>query len=309
MNLCNLIREVFLVRAELPDSIREQVAYDAPDMPLYIHKAILSEYSPTLSAVCHWHDDVEFMYMCRGYMDYNVDGEIYHMRAGDGIFVNSNHLHFGFSPDGSDSEFICILLTPELLNASVRIERRFILPVTEQESFKAQVLKKDDPAHRVLLDLILSIYETYDAGNDGFELELQSLFFQVWLELYRKAPLEGQTDLASERDRMKLKHMLRYLHDSYGQRVTAGDIAAVGSMSQSKCFRLFQKYLGKTPMEVLTEYRLKVACELLTGTRLSITEIAQQTGFSGSSYFTERFRQYYGKSPREYRNSRMSIES
>ena len=297
------------MRTELPDSIREQVAYDAPDMPLYIHKAILSEYSPTLSAVCHWHDDVEFMYMCRGYMDYNVDGEIYHMREGDGIFVNSNHLHFGFSPDGSDSEFICILLTPELLTAAVRIERRYILPVTETESWKAQVLKKDDPAHRMLLDLICKIYETYDAGRDGFELALQSLFYQVWLELYRKAPLGIEADLADERDRLQLKQMLRFLHDSYDRRISAQEIAETGHMSQSKCFRLFQRYLGKTPMEVLTEYRLKVACELLTGTQLSITEIAQQTGFSGSSYFTERFRQYYGKSPREYRNSRMSIES
>ncbi|MBR1781606.1 MAG: AraC family transcriptional regulator [Oscillospiraceae bacterium] len=282
------------------DSIRERVNYDAPDLPLYIHRSILSDYAPSLSAVCHWHDDVEFMYMCRGHMDYNVDGTIYHMDEGDGIFVNSNRLHYGFSPDGSDSEFICILLTPTLLSATAYIEQNYIRPVTGSQRLRAVVLERECADDAALLTLLQRIWSVYQSGAPDYVLQLQSLFYRVWQELFRRVPGE-QTGAADQGDRLSLKMMLGFIHDHHGERITAADIAAAGFVSQSKCFRLFRRYINRTPVECLTEYRLKVGCQLLAETDLSVTEIAARTGFVSSSYFAERFRQHYGCTPLQFR--------
>ncbi len=48
--------------------------------------------------------------------------------------------------------------------------------------------------------------------------------------------------------------------------------------------------------------RLKAAESLLGDEGNSVTEVAMQTGFNNLSYFARAFKQYYGKSPREYRN-------
>lgn len=60
--------------------------------------------------------------------------------------------------------------------------------------------------------------------------------------------------------------------------------------------------MGTTPTAFILERRLAYAAERLRmnpGTR--ITDIAFDAGFSDSAYFTRRFRQQYGQSPRQYR--------
>jgi two-component system, response regulator YesN len=51
----------------------------------------------------------------------------------------------------------------------------------------------------------------------------------------------------------------------------------------------------------LTHVRVSNAQRLLQETNLSIAEIAAQVGFSDQSYFDRRFKQAFGKSPREFR--------
>jgi AraC-like DNA-binding protein len=45
---------------------------------------------------------------------------------------------------------------------------------------------------------------------------------------------------------------------------------------------------------------LKQAADLLTSKKLSVSEVAYATGFSGLSYFSNAFRKFYGMSPTEY---------
>lgn len=88
----------------------EKVIYDKPDYPVYIRKGVLSSY-PDYRAESHWHDDVEFILILEGSMQYNVNGEIVTLKTGEGIFVNTRQLHFGYSKDKSDvslSVFYCI---------------------------------------------------------------------------------------------------------------------------------------------------------------------------------------------------------
>lgn len=51
----------------------------------------------------------------------------------------------------------------------------------------------------------------------------------------------------------------------------------------------------------LIQYRLHQSFWYLKNTDMTITEIAQVVGFSGSSYYAESFRKWCGKSPSEYR--------
>lgn len=64
----------------------------------------------------------------------------------------------------------------------------------------------------------------------------------------------------------------------------------------------FKKVTGKTPTMFLTEIRIKQACYLMDIYRniLSLSEIAEKCGYTDYVYFSRRFRQIMGVSPRKY---------
>ena len=95
-----------------------------------------------------------------------------------------------------------------------------------------------------------------------------------------------------------------YIGTNYSYPVTVEDIAAYVGISRSHLFRSFQDYVGRSPKEYLTEYRIKQACHLLKETGLSVSAIAYSVGFENNLYFSKAFRKQKGVSPSEYRNSR-----
>ena len=64
----------------------------------------------------------------------------------------------------------------------------------------------------------------------------------------------------------------------------------------------FKKTTGKTPTEFLTKARISHACFLIDTYKhsLSLSEIAENCGYTDYVYFSKRFKQLTGTSPREY---------
>ena len=50
-------------------------------------------------------------------------------------------------------------------------------------------------------------------------------------------------------------------------------------------------------------YRTRKVADLLQSGDLSMSEIAEQTGFSNASYMAETFKKFYMLSPREYKKA------
>lgn len=51
----------------------EIVQYNNPNIPFYLKKGKLSIY-PNMSALCHWHEDIEYIKILKGHMTYYVNG-------------------------------------------------------------------------------------------------------------------------------------------------------------------------------------------------------------------------------------------
>jgi transcriptional regulator GlxA family with amidase domain len=58
-----------------------------------------------------------------------------------------------------------------------------------------------------------------------------------------------------------------------------------------------------TPIEYIMHFRTRKVADLLQSGDLSMSEIAEQTGFSSASYMTETFKKFYRFSPREYKKN------
>ena len=78
-------------------------------------------------------------------------------------------------------------------------------------------------------------------------------------------------------------------------------LSEVSGMSKQYLCRLFRNTLDTRPMEYVAKRRIQAAKELLTGTKMSIEEISEQTGFCDNSYFCKLFRRYEGITPTQFR--------
>ena len=80
------------------------------------------------------------------------------------------------------------------------------------------------------------------------------------------------------------------------------DMAAEMGVSRSAFYKKVKGITGFAPVDLIKEFRLSHAAELLQTTNMNITEIAYRSGFKDASYFGKCFRKRFGMSPREYIN-------
>ena len=81
-------------------------------------------------------------------------------------------------------------------------------------------------------------------------------------------------------------------------------LAARVGIHRTNLSKLFHKKLRVSPIEYLTLFRVGKALKLIQGTDLAVKAIAEQTGFSCPSYFTNVIRKRTGMSPQEIRGHR-----
>jgi transcriptional regulator GlxA family with amidase domain len=75
-------------------------------------------------------------------------------------------------------------------------------------------------------------------------------------------------------------------------------IATKLKVSHRQLERLFRSETGRSPGAVYREVRLRHARWLIENTRLTMTQIADATGFCDSAHFSRQFKQLFALSPR-----------
>ncbi len=289
--------------AEIRKDGSEIVSYDYDGYYAYIRRGFLSYY-PNYAAASHWHDDLEFIYILSGSMQYNVNGETIDITEGNGIFVNSRQLHYGFSYTKEECEFICILLHPMLLCNSQSIDKDFVSPILSNSALPYILLEHTISWHQSILANIYAIWEHKDTVTAP--LYIQKSFYDIWLQLAEHV-VDNTTSFAPPNHKLSiLKDMLLFIQKNYSKKISLEDIAASGNVSKSTCTTIFKIYLKDTPTNHLIGYRLKKATALLEETKLSVLEIALSVGFPSVSYFTKTFHSTYNCTPTEYRNKNSS---
>jgi AraC-like DNA-binding protein/ligand-binding sensor domain-containing protein len=103
-----------------------------------------------------------------------------------------------------------------------------------------------------------------------------------------------------------LQRVMQYVEENLSNSdANVGEMAAAAAVSRSGLLRKLKQTMGVTPQELLSEARIKHACQLLRNTDKTISEIAYGCGFTDPKYFSRCFRQSQGCSPSEYREKRV----
>ncbi len=94
---------------------------------------------------------------------------------------------------------------------------------------------------------------------------------------------------------------LSYMETNYENDINIDILAETVHYSKRHFSRLFKENCGMSPMAYLDSIRLNKAYNLLSGTNLTVSQIAKQCGFDDSNLLCRHFKQGFGITPNECR--------
>lgn len=274
----------------------------SPDFPYIASRALLDRYLEPATP-WHWHRTVELFYMESGTLEYTTPNGKRVFPAGSGGFVNSNVLHTSMViPSGAETVQLLHLFEPELLSGgqASRMDMKYIRPLTSAAGIEMIVLSPDDAVQAELLKKIRAVFDL-DEDEWGYEFTLRQQLTEIWLALFALARPGIELHSGAKDSDEKMKAMMRYIHAHYPDTISVDQLAKEAHISKRVSYRLFRENLHMSPVEYMTGYRLRKACQRLAETDEPITQIAYNCGLGSSSYFGKLFRERFGCTPGAYR--------
>lgn len=253
----------------------------------------------------HWHEALEFCYIQQGSVKVSTAGQTQVFEKGQGFFINSNVLTA--MTEETDCVIDSHLFHPVFLGGHFKsvFETKYLDPVTQNRSLDLLPLRGETAAQKQLLQKLRQLSGLQQ--QEDVEFQTRNLLSEIWLLLLEELQ-NTRLQSAAPKNQDRILTMLAFIQENHQDKLTLQDIANAGAVSTRECLRCFQASIGQSPVDYLLEYRVQVAAKLLESTDLPISEIAMQTGWGSSSYFTKIFHRLQGKTPNSYRKERLALK-
>ena len=237
----------------------------------------------------NWHENIEIVYVESGSGFVAVNDNRIAVSAGDIISISANQIH---SMSVSDHEMMyCYLI----------VDRSFFLSNffdSNQFLFEAPIVDGE-------IEEWIKEFKKYwytDSNTVPMRVQyLRSLALRICLALcdrhavYSKLPREDTHVLAC------IKKAIGAISAECERKITLDEIASSVGLSKYYFAREFRRITGFSFVAYLNGLRCEKARKLLLLGELSIGEICAACGFENSSYFTRKFKEYSGYTPKDYR--------
>ncbi len=302
---------MILEQIQLNENLEEKIIHMTPEFP-YVCCHVEMDTYPNGHVPWHWHDELEFIYIEKGIVEYHVKDQVITLREGQGGFINSNVLHLLKPRDQCPGSVLYAqTFKPLFLSGFYNsiFEQKYITLVISCKNLEYYVFSPENARHAAILEKMLLSYKIAENESYGYEFQVRGLLSSMWLLLLKELqPIISKKVIQSSVESERIKSMISYIQSHYQDKITVRDIAASVNISERVCYRYFMRNIGMSPVEYLLQYRIRAAEELLANTDKPVTEIALLVGFNNSSYFGKVFHAATGHAPREYRKKFVTIE-
>lgn len=272
-------------------------------LPLGVYNVDLGESENFITA--HWHNEIEIVLVRSGEFNLQVNSNFYTCKKDDIVIINSGELHYFSINKNGFSTWNTLVFDISQLNTTIldSCSVNFITPIINKDFEIPVIISKKSEINNNLRNILLKIIQVYYSKYYGFELEIKSLMFNFFAQLFRYNLIQKKenTTLLKELKIEKIKEVLQYIEKNYNGDITINTLAKICHYNESHFMRFFKKHTGNTCTQFIKNYRLEKAANLLTNTNLSITEVALEVGFSNISYFIRSFKNKYKITPKEFK--------
>lgn len=145
----------------------------------------------------------------------------------------------------------------------------------------------------MMLDLICGVFGR-TLGQDAMDLCLMSS---------RRFKHEEQKSACAARFGIRNKHLLRaidWIEENFQAEAGVEKMYRSSGISARQLQRLFKTHVRQSPLQYMTELRLKHARALLSKTGLSVVDVSVACGYDSAHQFSRMFKKKFGVTPSRY---------
>lgn len=259
---------------------------------------------PKFNAPFHFHPEIELTLILKSSGRRFVGRQISNFEAGDLVLLGENVPHCWLNTEGGSelapdaAQSIVIQFLPKIISPDFNApELKPILQLLKNsasgilikgktrdwvaEKMTAQLDARPFKKLVGLLDILCMIVD------EPSDLELIDNMFSAI------TPSVAQTE--------RIQKIYAYIIENYQNDIDLNTISAIVHLTPTAFCRYFKKMTRRTLVDVVTEFRIKHACQLLTSTEKPVSDICFESGFGNISYFNKEFKKAMGHNPLGYR--------
>ncbi len=238
-------------------------------------------YYSNLKYYPHFHRNLELVYVISGELVVTIDKKEEFLKMNDYALVLSNQIH-SYTTENC-SECLIVVFSQDYVPKFIQAMKnkcsefaKFNLTKNTHD-FVQQVLKND---------------------NSSVMMK-KACFYSICDEYLNKANLCDK-----KTSDIKIERILEYISENYMENLTLEFISKKFGYEYHYLSRLLNKCYHINFRELLNEYRIEAAKEMLSEGKLRISDIAFSCGFQSLRSFNHAFKRITECSPSEYSNGR-----
>lgn len=282
--------------------LREPYTHRTGTIPFSLHYTQVPKDDES-ALYCHWHTEIEIFYVAEGNLLFWVEDQQYNLNKGDAIVIPSNLLHRAQRVDQCPCSFYAVVFSPNLILDAFPYPEfsENAGPLLDTGSRSAVLLKSEKKLEEEVIFYLKQIFAFYRKEIRSCGLEICGLLFIIWQRLYLEHYAKLPSGKNSSTQNQEIKKVLEYIQEHYNENISLDDLAVQCHLSRGYFCRIFKEAYGIKPFEYINRYRIVQASRLLLTSDKKITQVCNECGFNGVSYFNRMFYKYTGMNPSTYR--------
>ena len=255
----------------------------------------------------HRHNYVEMVYMCTGSTTHIINSrEKVILEEGDLLLLNQNVTQ-EILPARLDDIAVNFIILPQFFDSAMKMIGRdnvlynFIVSSLSSDNELSSYLhfrvKELLPVQNLIENMIWTIIKKPHSVNTLNKTTMGLLFANL---------LDMSDSINQGHENQYEQHLvfaaLKYIDTNYISG-TLEEFCLTNHLKPYMVSRLLKKHTSKNFKELLKDRKLQQAAYLLKNTSLPSEAVFHSVGYENSSFFHKIFREKYGKTPREFRQT------
>lgn len=246
-----------------------------------------------------YHEQIEIKLFLEGTTTIIVEEEIFIVQPGDLLVINPYEFHTTVKLEKDPCRYHLLMIDLDFFAShgfsEIDLYKIFI---GDRTRFCNQIRNNVR-----LNEIIRNIVAEFCDKREGYRIVIEGLFmefFTLLLRDYQDMCGGEKYTIRNESLYKKIEPAISQMVRDFSHHFTLEELAGLCCLSKYHFCRTFKQVTDMTPLQYLTEYRLKYAEVLMARTDYTITEVAECCGFGDVAYFSRVYKKYRGVPPKIY---------
>lgn len=262
-----------------------------------LYRAVQVHHKKRLTVPPHYHSELEVVIPSNMTGKAYIGQKTYPIEQNSFFLVRPNEVHsYRYEPGNSDAAIVVLQFDPVALLAGIKSLTE--LRLSERIANLSVNVRDNAESIRTA---IFELSTLHKEGSGPVEAAPESLLKDTGI-LFRilHQLVSGRKEHSVPKHDDRLKRIIDFIQTSLSKEFDLDDIARESCLSKAYLCRYFKAKTGLTLQTYINRSRIDLAQRNMLEKGMNVTEAAQASGFSSSSYFIQVFTKHMKISPKKW---------